>query len=91
MSQPLPNVVATVWHFTTRGCLPLCGLPRVNLLEASLVHKEPLPPRGTDEWAWKPFPLDLEELLVLMRHACCVTLPREWPTAPHGYLNGKMV
>ena len=33
--QPLPDIAATAWHLTIRGCLLRCGLPRVNLLEAS--------------------------------------------------------
>jgi len=39
--QPLPDIAATAWHLTIKGCLLQCGLPRVNLLEASLAVKEP--------------------------------------------------
>jgi hypothetical protein len=90
-SQPPPEVVATIWYLTVRGCLPLCGLPRVSLLEASLVHKEPPFPRRANERARSPLPLELRELLVLMHHARCLTLLSEWLTAPRGHLNGQTV
>ena len=51
MPQLLPDAVATVRCLTVMGCLPLCGLPRVSLLEASLVRKEPPPPRGANKQA----------------------------------------
>jgi hypothetical protein len=86
-----PEAIATIWCLTIRGYLPLCSLPRVSLLEASLVHKEPPFPRGANERARSPLPLELRELLVLMHHAHCVTLLSEWPTAPRGHLNGQTV
>jgi hypothetical protein len=48
----------------------------MSLLDASLVHMEPLP-GGADKRDLKPSRLELMESLVLICYACCVTLPRE--------------
>jgi hypothetical protein len=56
------------WLLTVRGCLLWSGLPRVNLLEASL-GKEP-PPGGVDEWALELFAPGVVEAPL----SYCVTL-----------------
>jgi hypothetical protein len=66
--QPLPDAAATTWHLIVRGCLLRCGLPWVNLLEASLAMKE-LPPEG--------LPLEWVKSFILLCHASCVTLSKE--------------
>jgi hypothetical protein len=40
-------------------------------------------PSGADERAWTHLSMEIEESLVLMRHARCVTLPKEWLTVHH--------
>jgi hypothetical protein len=57
-----------------KGCLPLCDLPQVSLLEALLACKVPPLPGGADEQAHSPLPLELGEFIILMPHAHCVTL-----------------
>ena len=79
--QPLPDATATAWHLTVRGCLLWHGLPRLNLLKASLAMKE-LPPEGLAIGPWSPLPLELVKSFVLLCHAGCVTLLKEWPTRP---------
>jgi hypothetical protein len=59
MSQPLLDATTTICRLTITGHLPLCGLPRVSLPEASLACNVPPLPKGADEWAQSPLPLEL--------------------------------
>jgi hypothetical protein len=51
--QPQPISAITAWLLAFKGCLLRCGLPRLNLLEASLAVKEPRSSEA-NEWALEP-------------------------------------
>jgi hypothetical protein len=85
MSQPLLDVAATICRLTVTGRLPLCGLPWVSLPKASLACNVPPCPKGLTSGPRALFPWSFGELLVLVCHAHCVTLPREWPIMPRGH------
>jgi hypothetical protein len=58
MSQPLLDATTTICRLTVIGHLPLCGLPRVSLPEASLACNVPPLPKGADEWAQSPLAIE---------------------------------
>lgn len=81
--QPPLDATATTWLLTVRSCLLRSGLPWVNLLEASLVVKEPYL-EGLTGGPWSSLPLELIKLLILLCHTSgCMTLSKEWPIEPH--------
>jgi hypothetical protein len=77
----LDAVVVSILALDCQG-LPAAARSPPGEPSQGFLSLQELPPQVADEWAWSPSTQELVKSFVLMRHARCVTLGREWSAGP---------